>query len=320
MPLEYGIAIGMSPAAIFLELEKDNLGKRELLLAHAVLKQFDMFDMPVNLSGDTQVAGFQIADRGPGIAFESHYSIRSKGIVEEGINEAYPEHKGLFTNASVDHEGYVTVRGIHANDVLKHPYIRACFELTKGEEEKGDLAVVRMRARFAALDMMELPRPTQEALDLMLATMGHNGPSFRYDVQDRLKYLANTVDRNNPVMAQYTQDLASFAPLVMYSGGEARDLSDRERAMMSQWRVRFLARHQGTEAVFTPIPPEDQTLNEIRRIVQTSMMLNEVDMMIEQQIGQEVWAEFTANPKAFCDARADKEDLEEDAPSDPDFL
>lgn len=315
MPLKYGVAIGMSPAAIFLEIEKDNLAQRDLLLAHAVLQQFDMFDSPVRLSGEDEVAGFRIAKNGPGIVFESDYSIRSKGIVEEGINLAYPEHKRLFTNASVDHGGYVTVRGIHANDVLKHPYIRACFELMEGEEERGDLAEIRMIARFAALDMLELPRPSKEALALMLGTMSHNGPSHRYDLRDRLEqyrsmlYWADDIEVN-----QYSEDLVSFAPLAMYSAAEAREMNERDRGMMAQRRSRFLLRHRGAEAIFAPIPPEDKVLAEIRDIVQTTLHMPDVDLLIEQAIGQAAWDEFLADPKAFCETRADKDEIENDMP------
>lgn len=115
-------------------------------------------------------------------------------------------------------------------------------------------------------------------------------------------------------MNQYSKDLASFAPLAMHTGAEARELSERDRGMMAQRRSRFLLRHQGAEAIFAPIPPEDKVLAEIRDIVQTTLHMPDVDLLIEQAIGQAAWDEFLVDPKAFCETRADKDEIENDMP------
>jgi hypothetical protein len=293
MALEYSVALGMEPSDIFLELERETISKHDLLLGHAVLMSFDHFDRTYSMtSPGNSIAGFSVETSGYLLIIQNPYGSLGEGIVEEAINEMHPDHKPAFTNTSVDYGDYGTIRGIHANKLIEHPYIRACFGFTRGEESRSELTSTRMMARMAALDMLELPRPGDETMKLMFATMKHNTPRFT----DEFKRLTGQ-DRK---LEYPTENIASIA---MLSKKEMRRMAGSDVKRLLQRRLNFVSRHPGSEALFSPFAPEDKLLSEMRYMVQMSLNMMQIDGEIEERIGSDLWEEFVADPKRFCDAR-----------------
>lgn len=318
MALDYAVAIGMKPADIFLEVERQKISKRDLLLGHAVLKQFDDFDLRHDVySPKSIIAGFAIEVSSRLLIFHHAYGSRHKGIVEEAIIEMHPDQKHLFTNTSVDHGGYVTIRGILANKLMEHPYIRACFGFTKGEETRDNLAIIRMEARMSAFDMLGFQRPTKETLELMFATMKHNMPRYNDEFQRLLDWKRNLRTQTDTVSDDHIKDIAGIAGLLMLSKQEMRQMGEHDLRMIEQRRLRFLSRHQGAEAIFSPFAPEDELLVAIRNLVHETMNMMEVDEDVEARIGRDAWSEFVIDPKAFCDARIEQpvSTIDDDDPS-----
>lgn len=303
------IVYGMSPSEVYLQVEGDYLSEKDLQNGHLVMSAFDSYERDISLYSSTdKIAGFDIKKTSEASKhFMAPFATRPAGLIEASIKETFPAQHVLFTNASVDSGGYVTIRGIHANDLLDHPYVCACFGLL---ENSIDLLLA---VRLKALEILEIPAPTDETLSFMRVTMRHNRPEISRDLEEHQEWL-NTLAKTNGTKT--FDDLREVARLTFYSRED--ELSERDAMMMSQRRRRFIDRHPGSERIFGPFPEHDEALAHIRKTVHSEMNMQLVDGVIAKQIGKHLWADFTRNPEAFCSARLEKRVLTE-PDNDKDF-
>jgi len=303
-----GVIVGMEPAAVFLEGERQNLDEKTLMIGHLALKAFDDFDGGHDVwARSHSFAGFHFDKDSHLISFRHTFAMRPPELVEKAIVEAFPSHRQLMTNSSVDQLGYVITRGMHANDILDHPYTASCLGLL------DDFVDVRMSARLRGLQLVDVPLPSEDTLYAMRRTMHHNGRELRHKLED----LMRTMNAYSP---KGEADLDSL-PVMAACCFTSRDdqVEGRDRDMMVSRRSRFLARYPGARSIFGPFEREDSVLNRIRAVVHADGNLMETDHRIEVVIGSRLWEEFVDDPMRFCDVRTQAERgdhlPEDDAPS-----
>ncbi len=290
---------GMHASQVYLELERERLSERDLFVGHLVMKAFDDYEQTSSLYGEAYaVSGFTIRktrNDHTSQLFAHPFALRPEGLIEQSVRHAFPDHHNLFTNVSVDGGGYVTVRGIHANDLFDHPHVCACFGLV---EDRVDLL---LSARLSGLRILDLPTPSDDTLAFMRVTMTHNRPYIASQLEEHRRSL-------NPMLKMRGQepisDLRNLARGTFYSWED--HLSDEDALIISQQRFGFMSRHPGSERVFGPFPEADKTLRLIRETVQSETNPKLVDGLVEKRIGSRLWAEFKADPERFCSARIDR--------------
>lgn len=305
---------GMTPSQVYLELERERLSEKDLLVGHLAMRAFDNYEQTsISYEGDHMVSGFTIKktrNDHTSQMFAHPFALRPEGLIERSVRDAFPEHHHLFTNASVDGGGYVTVRGIQANDLFDHPHVCACFGLV---EDRVDLL---LSARLSGLRILDLPTPSDDTLAFMQITMAHNGPYISHQLEEHRRWL-------NPMMKirglEPISDLRHLARGTFYSWEDK--LSDEDALIISQQRFGFMSRHPGSERVFGPFPEADRSLRLIRETVQSETNPNLVDGRVEGRIGSRLWAEFQVDPALFCSARIDRNSRDEpeldDGPAPP---
>lgn len=305
------LVYGMTPAQVYLEAERGQLPEKDLMIGHLVLQAFDDFDRQRSGAEVTKIAGFEIkhTDRLPA-TINNTYGERPVGLVELALKCSFPDHHYLMTNTSVDHAGYVAVRGIHANDALYHPYVVACMGLV----ENG--ADIRMNARLQALDIAGLPRPSEATARYMMKTMRHNRPSLQATFEHHSEWL-NSNFRSTDM--PYVTSPLEIARIGFCADGEVG--ANDNPHMWVQARFRFVRRHPGCEAIFAPFPQKEPTLACIRHLAQTTRNMNEVDGLIARSISEELWEHFQRDPRKFCEdlqgPRLSGNELEEDDQPSP---
>lgn len=293
------LVYGMHASQVYLELERERLSEKDLLVGHLLMSAFDTYEQSSSLYEEAYtVSGFTIRktrNDHTSQLFANPFALRPEGLIERSVRDAFPEHHHLFTNASVDEGGYVTVRGIHANDLFDHPHVCACFGLV---EDRVDLL---LSARLSGLRIMEIPTPSDDTLALMRITLTHNKPEIERHLEEHRGWLNSMmkIRGQEPI-----SDLRDLARGTFYSRED--HLSDEDALIISQQRLGFMSRHPGSERIFGPVPEEDETLRLIRETVQSETNRNLVDGRVEGRIGSNLWAEFRADPELFCAARIER--------------
>jgi len=290
---------GMHASQVYLELERERLSEKDLLVGHLLMKAFDTYEQTSSIYGEAHtVSGFTIRKtRNDHMSqlFAHPFALRPEGLIEQSIRDAFPEHHHLFTNASVDGGGYVTVRGIHANDLFDHPHVCACFGLV---EDRVDLL---LSARLSGLRILDIPTPSDDTLAFMRITLTHNRPEIQRQLAEHRGWLNSMMKIRG---LEPINDLRQLARGTFYSWED--HLSDGDALIISQQRFGFMSRHPGSEHIFGPFPEPDRTLRLIRETVQSETNPKLVDGLIERRIGSRLWAEFRADPERFCSARIEK--------------
>jgi len=287
----------MTSASIYLEVEKETLPKKDLLMGGIILKAFDDFELQHIGNGDqfVRIAGFEIEDIGTLPVNVKHpYGSRPSDLVEEAIRRAFPEHQHLLTNASVDSGGYVSVRGMHANDIFDHPYFVACMGI--GDDDVS----IRLQVRKEAFDIVGLPQPTDVTVKYMKISMNHGNQGLRNAVEHQIEWL-NSMRKSagSPLI----EDKIGLAKICFCSDGDGEGRV--ERSIWPQTRLKFVTKYPGSEILFTPFPQEQTVLADMRDIAQGTRNMDELDAAMSKAIGRERWESFRIDPHNFCAALQD---------------
>lgn len=300
---------GMHASQVYLELERERISDKDLLIGQLLMKAFDTYEQTSSLYGEAYaVSGFTIRktrNDHTSQLFAHPFALRPEEVIEQSIRDAFPEHHHLFTNASVDGGGYVTVRGIHANDLFDHPHVCACFGLV---EDRVDLL---LSARLSGLRILDLPTPSDDTIAFMRIAMTHNRPYIEGQLDEHRGWLNSMMKIRG---LEPINDLRHLARGTFYSWED--NLSDEEALIISQQRFGFMSRHPGSERVFGPFPEADKSLRLIRETVQSETNPKLVDGLVERRIGSRLWAEFRTDPERFCSARIDRRVRHEPDPED----
>lgn len=285
----------MSPSDIYLEMERERIPEKDLMIGHLVVKAAEDHE-EVNSAGTgySKISGFLFSRRKFGLmpVVRHPYAERPKGLIEAAINHCFPDHRHIFSTSVVYDDGDSITRGIHANDALNHPHVVACLGLS------DDRVDALMSVRLSALRMVEVPEPSDETIHVMRKAIMHRTPEFLTIFKDRMPWLNS--------LAMYAghapiPDPLSLARISFCSDEES--LTEMEVDALSQRRLYFINRHPGSESIFAPFPESDAVLSHIRKVVDKSESPKKVDDIIRMSIGSRLWSDFSENPSAFCEAR-----------------